>query len=128
MAEREDGWLAGQAPWPFWGRGGTPKRIELEAERAFRTTERDAALQQTTAPKSIFQLVGSGQVGPGSIRGMPILHRLREAGFSVWPFDEARWPLVIELYPPNRRGQQAQPGKSRSAPAAVWASATRDDH
>ena len=46
--------------------------------------------------------------------------------------DVTRWPSGYKTGDrtpsPNRRGQQAQPGKSRSAPAAVWASATRDDH
>ena len=30
---------------------------------------------------------------------MPVLERLREAGFSVWPFDSARFPLVVEIWP-----------------------------
>jgi hypothetical protein len=50
-------------------------------------------------PKSVFQLVGAGQVGPGSIRGMPMLRRLRARGFAVWPFDPFSMPLVVEIYP-----------------------------
>jgi len=38
-------------------------------------------------------------VGTGSIRGMPILKTLREAGFSIWPFDPPGWPKVVEIYP-----------------------------
>ena len=30
---------------------------------------------------------------------MPHLARLRAEGFSIWPFDEAGTPLVIEIYP-----------------------------
>jgi hypothetical protein len=30
---------------------------------------------------------------------MPVLERLRKAGFSVWPFDRARFPLVVEIWP-----------------------------
>ena len=61
------------------------------------------------SPKSVFQIGGAGAVGTGSLRGMPILKRLREAGFAVWPFDEARFPLVVEIYPrvltgPVRKG------------------------
>ena len=37
--------------------------------------------------KSIFQLVGNGQVGAGSVRGMPLVARLRAAGLAIWPFD-----------------------------------------
>ena len=39
------------------------------------------------SPKSIFQLAGPGAVGPGSLRGMPLLTTLRDRGFAVWPFD-----------------------------------------
>jgi hypothetical protein len=27
------------------------------------------------------------------------LHRLREAGFHVWPFDAPQMPLLVEIYP-----------------------------
>jgi sirohydrochlorin ferrochelatase len=40
-------------------------------------------------------------VGTASLRGIPGLLRLREAGFRVWPFDEPRVgvaPLVVEIY------------------------------
>jgi hypothetical protein len=30
---------------------------------------------------------------------MPILQRLREVGFSIWPFDPPGWPAVVEIYP-----------------------------
>src|SRR5580658_616882 len=40
-------------------------------------------------PKSPFQIGGSGSVGTGSLRAMPFLLRLREAGFRVWPFEDA---------------------------------------
>ena len=49
--------------------------------------------------KSVFQLVGNGQVGRGSVRGMPHLARLRAEGFAIWPFDGARDRLVVEIYP-----------------------------
>ncbi len=50
------------------------------------------------APKSPFQIGGSGSVGTGSLRGIPYLLRLREAGFSVWPFDRPTFPMVVEMY------------------------------
>jgi hypothetical protein len=63
-----------------------------EAERAARV--------KGIAPKSVFQIGGSGSVGTASLRGMPVLKRLREAGFVVWPFDRAGLgrPMVVEMY------------------------------
>jgi hypothetical protein len=55
-------------------------------------------------PKSPFQIGGSGSVGTGSLRAMPFLLRLREAGFRVWPFESAALgekgarPLLVEMY------------------------------
>ena len=54
--------------------------------------------------KSPFQIGGSGSVGTGSLRAMPALLQLREAGFRVWPFEDAFLegnspkPLVVEMY------------------------------
>ena len=43
-----------------------------------------------------------GRVGTASLRGMPVLRRLREAGFAVWPFDRPALkderPMVVEMY------------------------------
>ena len=53
------------------------------------------------APKSVFQIGGAGAVGTASLRGMPGLLRLREAGFRIWPFDAPelrRVPMVVEIY------------------------------
>jgi hypothetical protein len=55
-------------------------------------------------PKSVFQIGGSGSVGTASLRGFPVLLRLRDAGFRVWPFDVPELaatppkPLVVEMY------------------------------
>ena len=38
-------------------------------------------------------------MGTGSIRGIPMLLRLYQAGFHVWPFQVAAFPLVLEIYP-----------------------------
>jgi hypothetical protein len=65
-----------------------------EAERAERV--------KGIAPKSVFQIGGSGSVGTASLRGMPVLRRLREAGFAVWPFDRPAItqgrPMAVEMY------------------------------
>jgi hypothetical protein len=48
-----------------------------------------AAKMKGITPKSPFQIGGSGSVGTGSLRAMPFLLRLREAGFRTWPFEDA---------------------------------------
>src|SRR5690606_29646039 len=78
LAER---WLQSCEP-PFWGRPGKPKCGE---HPHFRRTEQDYRSRGHQA-KSVFQIGGAGAVGTGSLRGMPVLHRLRRAGFTVWPF------------------------------------------
>ena len=65
--------------------------------------ERQARVKGITA-KSVFQIGGSGSVGTASLRGFPVLLRLREEGFRVWPFDAPKLagktpqPLVVEMY------------------------------
>ncbi|HEX2055522.1 MAG TPA: hypothetical protein VHF07_03450 [Nitrospiraceae bacterium] len=82
---------------PFWGRRGTSC---IAPGQRFRRTECDRGLRRCGAwPKSIFQIGGAGTVGSGSLRGMPVLAALREAGFFVWPFDPPGRPLVVEIYP-----------------------------
>jgi hypothetical protein len=62
-----------------------------------------AAKMRGITPKSPFQIGGSGSVGTGSLRAMPFLLRLHEAGFRVWPFESAALgvrarPLLVEMY------------------------------
>lgn len=74
----------------------TPKMLEGDPERA--------AKVRGITPKSPFQIGGSGSVGTGSLRAMPCLLKLHEAGFRVWPFEASRLnaakaqPLLIEMY------------------------------
>ena len=98
----------------FWGK---PKKKPLEfcgehGHRMLRKTDvlckvateiRDpvrAAKIAGIAPKSVFQIGGAGAVGTASLRGVPILLRLREAGFRIWPFDapDSNAPLAVEIY------------------------------
>ena len=44
---------------------------------------------------------------------MPVLRRLREAGWRVWPFDPPDYPLLVEIYPRLLTG----PVVKRSPPA-----------
>jgi hypothetical protein len=89
-------WLAECAP-PFWGRTGRPRPRLPEH---FRRTEAALPSIGGIRAKSTFQVGGAGSVGTGSIRGFPILARLRAAGFRIWPFhDEPRVPVAVEIYP-----------------------------
>lgn len=89
-------WL-GECKAPFWGRPGRKRNNAIEE---LRQTEKDATSNGGGAkPKSTFQIGGAGAVGTGSIRGMPVLKQLHDAGFSIWPFDPPGWPVVVEIYP-----------------------------
>jgi hypothetical protein len=86
VARDGEAWLAEPQP-PFW-------RAQKASGDGFRRTE----LECGGRPKSVFQLVGAGQVGTGSLRGIPFLPQLRER-FAIWPFDAPRLPLLVEIYP-----------------------------
>lgn len=98
LATREgESWLRADAP-PFWGAKGTrPAAVPAQT----RATEDAAGVQARMPPSSVFKLVGAGQVGRGSIRGMAALLALGEAGFVVWPFDRPApdRPTVVEIWP-----------------------------
>ncbi|HKQ00184.1 MAG TPA: hypothetical protein VJ735_07610 [Actinomycetes bacterium] len=81
---------------PFWVTRESHAKL-APAQRLRRTEQevRGTGVQ----PKSVFQLVGAGQVGRGSLYGMGALHRLAGAGFRVWPFDPPALPLVVEIFP-----------------------------
>jgi hypothetical protein len=91
-----DAWLAECRP-PFWGKG--PRvRCDVPADRRYRVAEEGLRAAGFPA-KSVFQLVGNGQVGAGSVRGMPHLARLRAEGFAIWPFDAPTERTIFEIYP-----------------------------
>jgi hypothetical protein len=81
---------------PFWTTSEAYAR--LRPGQLFRRTENEMRLPGVQ-PKSVFQLVGAGQVGRGSLYGMQALHRLAAAGFRIWPFDPPGLPLVVEIFP-----------------------------
>jgi hypothetical protein len=81
---------------PFWTTGEA--HAQLRPEQMFRRTEQEVRVPGVQ-PKSVFQLVGAGQVGRGSLYGMAALHRLADAGFRIWPFDPSGLPLVVEIFP-----------------------------
>ena len=81
---------------PFWITGEAHAR--LAPGQSLRRTEQEVGVPGVQ-PKSVFQLVGAGQVGRGSLYGMGALHRLAGAGFRIWPFDPSGLPLVVEIFP-----------------------------
>jgi hypothetical protein len=102
-------WMNGPET-PFWTMSQDQAR--LRPLQMFRRTENDMRLPGVQ-PKSVFQLIGAGQVGRGSLYGMQALHRLTGAGFQVWPFDSPALPLVVEIYPrvltgPVRKNSQSE--------------------
>jgi hypothetical protein len=88
-------WMNSPEP-PFWTTAQA--HALLMADQKFRRTEIDARAAGSQ-PKSVFQLVGAGQVGRSSLYGMQALHRLAVAGFGIWPFHEAEPPMLVEIYP-----------------------------
>ncbi len=101
---------------------GATRAATPDLPEHFRLTERPMERDTGIQAKSVFQIGGAGAVGTGSIRGMPFLARLHDAGFSIWPFDEPGWPCVIEIYPRLLTGavrksdQQAREEYLRAAP------------
>jgi hypothetical protein len=93
-----DRWLGPPPIPPFWN-----ERCGVAPELRFRVCE-----QRYPTAKSIFQLVGNGQVGAGSVRGMPLLRDLRADGFAIWPFDAVGERTAFEIYPTALRA--AVPG------------------
>lgn len=85
--EQGETWMT---EWPFWSK----RRPERSPDTEYRQCESPLG-----NPSSVFKLVGPGQVGRGSIRGMPYLLQMHQSGFSIWPFDAPGWPRAIEIYP-----------------------------
>jgi hypothetical protein len=117
VARHGEHWLEREcAEVRFWGRVG-PRRTgkkpaefcgDAGARRMLRVADCECKLAEQAAepelvrgiaPKSPFQIGGAGAVGTGTLRGIPLLGRLRAGGFAVWPFDAARLPLLVEIYP-----------------------------
>lgn len=93
-----ESWL-GDCPPPFWGKPFHKRPPFLRDAHPWRATERERPPLSGIVPKSVFQVAGAGTVGTGALRGMPHLAVLQDAGFSIWPFDRARLPMVVEIYP-----------------------------
>lgn len=103
VARDGERWLK-ESPHPFWGRPGVRCPEFDDAHPAWRATEGEAVRERGVGPKSVFQIGGAGSVGTGSLRGMPYLRDLQDAGFSIWPFDPPRLPMAVEIYPRQLTG------------------------
>lgn len=107
-AERGEDWLS-RCSSPFWGKrlasgGGEPRPQDHRGPSWLGYRQADRRNAAGIQPKSPFQIGGAGAVGTGSIRGIPGLLTLREAGFSVWPFHAPLRPVVMEIYPRSFTG------------------------
>ncbi len=107
-ASEGEGWLSDCSP-PFWGR---PGKMRPSLPSHFRRADAEVPPIGGIKPKSVFQIGGAGAVGTGSLRGMPILRQLRDAGFAIWPFDEVGRSTVIEIYPRLLTGAVAKSSAS----------------
>ncbi|HZY63099.1 MAG TPA: hypothetical protein VFE38_11270 [Edaphobacter sp.] len=98
------------------------------APQLLATDPERAAKVRGITPKSPFQIGGSGSVGTGSLRAMPFLLKLREAGFRVWPFEDSATgtkkpaPLLVEMYTRLLTGAVA---KSNPAARSAYLAAKR---
>ncbi len=104
VASQGESWMTNCAP-PFWGRPGKPR----PSNEQFRRTETNVTAVSGIRPKSTFQIGGAGSVGTGSLRGMPYLTSLRQAGCAIWPFDSPSNNApsnvtVCEVYPRHLTG------------------------
>lgn len=84
---------------PFWGPLIRTKPSLPQGATWFRATEETARAMTGAVPKSVFQLSGAGSVGGQSVRGMPHLARLRNLGWSIWPFDPPGRYSIVEVFP-----------------------------
>jgi hypothetical protein len=85
---------------------GLARQFRLEAGHAL--PKEDRRLTDRLAPRrteSVFHLIGPSQVGVGSITGIAMLHRLRDAErLAVWPFDppdriDGAGAVLVEVFP-----------------------------
>jgi len=92
---RDPGFVRSLAP-PFWGPGIRPR--PAAGGDPLRRTEH-AVRRPGAQPSSFFKLSGPGSVGAQALYGMPELLKLCDVGVSIWPFDEPRLPVAVEVFP-----------------------------
>ena len=92
VTEHGEAWLA-DCPAPFWGRPGRKRGDESQLRGC-----EEGWNVRGIVPKSVFQIGGAGAVGTGTLRGIPFLPILREAGWAIWPYDAPTDHVVAEIW------------------------------
>ena len=117
-------WMNEPEP-PFWTTA-TAHQL-LAPHQKFRRTEREVS-GRSSQPKSVFQLVGAGQVGRGSLYGMQALQQLSRAGYKIWPFDPPGRPMAIEIFPRLLTGPVRKSSAAEREQYVEGLSLTSDQH
>jgi molybdopterin-guanine dinucleotide biosynthesis protein B len=90
---------------PFWG---CPAGVDLPGlgptkavdYLALGLAERRLVEQKVPRAQPVWKLYTTGSVGSQSLMGLPVVHRLAQAGASVWPFNDTPARVVVaEVYP-----------------------------
>lgn len=104
LAENDgETWLSDKV-YPFWGGAGGKEPLMRVGHTKYRETEEHLRLCGYP-PQSAFKLNLPGSVGTGTVRGLPALLLLQDAGASIWPFDAPKMPTVVEIYPRSLTGE-----------------------
>jgi len=112
-----ESWLA-DCPAPFWGRPGRKRGDESQLRGC-----EEGWNVRGIVPKSVFQIGGAGAVGTGTLRGIPFLPTLREAGWAIWPYDAPTDHVVAEIWTRLLTGPVA---KSSAEGRGAWLQANAD--
>ena len=117
---------------PFWG---CPAGTQLPGLHPVKTvdyaalglSERRGTEALVRRAQPVWKLYTTGSVGSQSLMGLPLVHRLSQAGAAVWPFDAADARVVLaEVYPSLLAGAVAQQGgikdqaQVRLLASALW--------
>ena len=97
VASQGEEWLA-ECSDPFWGKPGCKKPSQDPGRPQLRVTDIATAAAAGQMPRSPFQVSGAGSVGSSTLRGIPFLLDLKEAGFGIWPWDDATPPAAVEIW------------------------------
>jgi molybdopterin-guanine dinucleotide biosynthesis protein B len=90
---------------PFWGRPEGLDLPHLPATKqvdyaALGLSERRSVETLVPRAQPVWKCYTTGSVGSQALMGLPVVHRLAEAGAAIWPFDPSPAPVVVaEVYP-----------------------------
>jgi hypothetical protein len=89
-------WLE-TCPEPFYGRAARRRPWPKPRGPLYRETELAALAARGIATPTVFRLAGSKQPGATCLRCAGALDRLQAAGVAIWPFDDPRLPMCVEI-------------------------------